>query len=313
MRVLRAKCDNGCNLVVAVLFLACGTVSQARGVTVWIDTDPSIGLPFHEVDDGFALILAFHSPEIRIAGISTTYGNASLANTTRIAQDLVTRFDRKKCKVYPGAQSRGELGRGTEATRALATAARKQHLIYIGLGPLTNLATFLRLHPELEQRIDGVIMVGGQTSDAPIRIGKNGRLSIHDANVFKDADAAAEVLKSKCPISLAPIETSIRLQITPTDLQTIRATTSGEFLYRRSRLWSWFWRHVVGQEGGPVFDVLPILAVIRPGLVSSEEHYAFVRGNRRMTIEETRKNGGRTIKIYSVFAPSALRFLRERL
>jgi hypothetical protein len=45
---------------------------HAQAGTVWIDTDVSIGSPIREVDDAFALVLAFHSPEIRIAGLSTT-------------------------------------------------------------------------------------------------------------------------------------------------------------------------------------------------------------------------------------------------
>ena len=64
----------------------------AEMTNVWIDTDPSIGVPFHEADDGFALIQAFHSPELRIRGISTSYGNAGLATTTRIAREIAGRF-----------------------------------------------------------------------------------------------------------------------------------------------------------------------------------------------------------------------------
>ena len=37
---------------------------------VWIDTDPSVEPGGHEVDDGFALIQAFHSAELIIRGIS---------------------------------------------------------------------------------------------------------------------------------------------------------------------------------------------------------------------------------------------------
>jgi inosine-uridine nucleoside N-ribohydrolase len=50
---------------------------------VWIDTDPSIGAPWREVDDAFALLLAFQSPELEIVGISSTYGNAACAEQPR--------------------------------------------------------------------------------------------------------------------------------------------------------------------------------------------------------------------------------------
>src|SRR5688572_6609634 len=66
--------------------LAAGT--EASATRVWIDTDPSIGAPYREVDDGFALVLAFHSPERKIAGLSTTYGNAKVTRATEVARDL---------------------------------------------------------------------------------------------------------------------------------------------------------------------------------------------------------------------------------
>ena len=157
------------------------------------------------------------------------------------------------------------------------------------------------------------MMVGGQTSSAPLRIGKNGRLGIHDANVFKDPDAVAEVLKSKCPISLAPIQTSIRLQITPDDLQRIRGTNSGEFLYRHTRLWSWFWRHIVGMEGGPVFDALPILALIQPDLVSSEKRYAVLNKKGALIAETTPMANGRAVRFGTALRPLAGQLLRRRM
>src|SRR5688500_18122467 len=101
---------------------------------VWIDSDVSIGSPIREVDDAYALVLAFHSPEIQIAGLSTTYGNAPLGHTTHVAQDMVRRFGAAAgasvAKVYSGARSASELGRRTEASNALAAALAKGRLTY---------------------------------------------------------------------------------------------------------------------------------------------------------------------------------------
>src|SRR5688500_5155617 len=99
---------------------------------VWIDSDVAIGSPIREVDDAYALVLAFHSPEIRIAGLSTTYGNASLAHTTHVARDIVRRFgapaNLSVTKVYSGARSASELGRRTATSNALAAALEKGRL-----------------------------------------------------------------------------------------------------------------------------------------------------------------------------------------
>src|SRR5437762_1871139 len=92
-----------------------GFVRVAAAGTVWIDTDVSIGSPIREVDDAYALVLAFHSPEIQIAGLSTTYGNAPLGHTARAARNLVRRFGRSAGltvdHVFSGAGSSSDLGR----------------------------------------------------------------------------------------------------------------------------------------------------------------------------------------------------------
>src|SRR3954469_23166191 len=120
--------------------------------TVWIDTDVSIGSPIREVDDAYALVLAFHSPELRIAGISASYGNAGLARTTRVAREMAERFGPSGVHVFAGAKSPEDRGR-TEASDALANALRRGPVTYLALGPLTNLAGFAELHPELTSRI----------------------------------------------------------------------------------------------------------------------------------------------------------------
>src|SRR5881394_171450 len=129
-----------------------GFVRVAAAGTVWIDTDVSIGSPIREVDDAYALVLALHSPELRIAGVSTSYGNAPLGHTTLAARELVQRFgvagNVRPAQVFTGARSAADLGRRSEASEGLAAALEKESVTYIALGPLTNLATFLQLHPE---------------------------------------------------------------------------------------------------------------------------------------------------------------------
>src|SRR5262245_14029203 len=89
---------------------------------VWIDTDPSVEPGGHEVDDGFALVQAFHSPELRIKGISVVFGNAELEKAFRIAEDMVRRFGPAELEVLPGAAGAHHLGEETRASQALAEA-----------------------------------------------------------------------------------------------------------------------------------------------------------------------------------------------
>ena len=266
-------------LVAAFCIVAAG---EARAQTaVWIDTDPSIGAPWREVDDAFALVLAFHSPELRIAGISTTYGNVGVRRTTTVARDLVRRFGGraqvKEGDVYAGASAPAEIDSRSPASEALAQALGRERLTYIALGPLTNLAAFLQLHPTLANRIERVVFVGGMSPGYTPRFGPTGALRIHDANVFKDPAAVRAVLASRIPIVLAPVETSSALVIDRSNaLRLQHGGTAGAFLHGRSRAWLWFWTSIVKHSGGVMFDSLAILRVARPDLVAIEPRYAHV-------------------------------------
>jgi pyrimidine-specific ribonucleoside hydrolase len=266
------------------LLLACVSdvdAISARGTTVWIDTDPAIGSPFRDVDDSFALIVAFHAAQLRIAGISTTYGNASLTRTTSVASDLAARFGQPAGitaeNVYPGAALPGDFRTPTAASEALARALRKEKLTYVALGPLTNLAAFLEQHPNLTGRFEQVIIVGGKSPGRQLAFGPTSGWRVHDANVFKDPAAARGIMSPRIPLLLAPVETSSHLILLPGELRKLgQSTGAGDFLYRRSRVWMWFWTAIVGEKGGPIFDALAVIAAARPDLVVTEKRFVTV-------------------------------------
>jgi inosine-uridine nucleoside N-ribohydrolase len=298
----------------AMFSLAC----NSRAATVWIDTDVSIGSPIREVDDAYALVLVFHSPEIRIAGLSTTYGNAPLGQTTRAARDLVKRFGRAADltvdHVYAGAGAASDLGRRSGASDALAATLQKQKITYIALGPLTNLATFLRLHPNAAKRIERVIFLGGQMSGAKLAFGPNESFHIHDANVFKDSVAAEVVLRSKIPLVLVPITTASRLLIDKTDLQNLSTSgTAGGYLASRSKIWLWFWTHIVKTKGGPIFDALAIIPMIRPALLSMSERYARMDEAGNLVVTPRLTSGARRVRYGTGFAPGTKPFVMRKI
>jgi pyrimidine-specific ribonucleoside hydrolase len=291
----------------------------ASAETVWIDTDVSIGSPIREVDDAYALILAFHSSEIRIAGVSTTYGNAPLGQTTRAAQDLVRRFGGcaglTNSDVYPGAPSPAAIGDRSAASDALAAVLEKRKVTYIALGPLTNLATFVRLHPERAHRIDRVIFLGGQVPGTTLAFGPKRSFHIHDANVFKDPAAAEAVLLSNIPVTFVPIATASNLLLDATDLRKLEESGGpANYLSRQSRIWLWFWTNIVKTKGGPIFDVVALIAATKPGLVSIEKRYAKMDevGNL-LLVRRSLTNGARPVRSCMSFAPETKDFVMRRL
>jgi inosine-uridine nucleoside N-ribohydrolase len=301
--------------LLAAIFCA-AHLTSAR--TVWIDTDVSIGSPIREVDDAYALVLAFHSPEIRIAGVSTTFGNAPLGHTTRTAQNLVRRFGGDAgltlSDVYPGARSPAAIGRRTAASDALAAVLEKRDVTYIALGPLTNLATFLRLHPERAHRIERVIFLGGQLPGTTLAFGPKRSFRIHDANVFKDPAAVEAVLRSNIPLTLVPIATASNLLVDEMDLRKLeRSNGAPNYLSRHSGIWLWFWRNIVKTEGGPIFDAVAIIPATKPELVSLEKRYARMDETGNLLVMPRLTNGSRPVRFCTSFAPKTEDFVMRRL
>ncbi len=301
-----------------VSWIVCCGVTVSSAATVWIDTDPSIGSPVREVDDAYALVLAMHSPELRIAGISTTYGNASLARTTKVARMLASSFGQPRetvPAVQPGASSARSLGQRSPATDALAAVLKRpRHLTYVALGPLTNLASFLTIHPDLASKIDRVVFVGGQTQSIPIAFGPRRSFRIHDANIFKDPAAIEIVMRAGLPMLSIPIETASGLKIEVCDLERLREDGGvGEYLARESRVWLWFWTRLVGEKGGPIFDALAIAAVLRPDLLMTEARFASAGTKHTLLVRRERTAGAHRVQFCTGFEPAIKPMVMRRL
>jgi inosine-uridine nucleoside N-ribohydrolase len=301
-----------------LLALALGLSRFVDAGTIWIDTDVSIGSPIREVDDAYALVLALHSPEIRIAGVSTSYGNAPLGQTTRAARELIRQFGTaanvRPEQVFAGATSAADLGQRTQASEALARTLEKESVTYVALGPLTNLATFLRLHPKSARKIQRVIFLGGQAQGTTLAFGPRRSFHIHDANVFKDPAAAEAVVRSNIPLTLVPIATASELLLNDENLRELeRQGGAGNYLARRSKVWLWFWTRFVKTNGGPIFDALAVVAATRPELVPTRGRYAKMDEAGNLIVTDRLTSGARGVRFATSFLPATKRFVVERL
>ena len=292
---------------------------MAGTVDVWIDTDVAIGAPWREVDDAFALLLASNSPELHVVGVSTTYGNAPLATTTTVARRVVERLgggrDRAALQVYPGAASAGAFAVRTAASDALgARLVTGSKINYIALGPLTNFATLLQLHPTLARHIERVFFLGGQSPAARLGFGPRGDFVIHDANVWKDPAAVQTTLESGIPITLVPIEIGGKLTISRSDLAELKDSgPRGAFIADRSWFWFRFWTWYVRNTGGPVFDALAVIAAATPDLVHAQERTATITPAGKLIAQELPSPGSRAVKWVDRFDPRTHDFLVGRL
>ncbi|KAI8632179.1 Inosine/uridine-preferring nucleoside hydrolase domain-containing protein [Xylariaceae sp. FL1651] len=155
-------------------------------VPLWLDCDPG-----H--DDVFAILLGAYHPGIRLLGVSTVHGNASLDKTTNNALSVLLAIGKHdSIRVYPGASKaleratvhataiHGESGldgttllppparsaletsvSAVEAMAAALSACKPGTAWIVATGALTNVATLFAAHPELRAHVAGLSIMGG--------------------------------------------------------------------------------------------------------------------------------------------------------
>jgi inosine-uridine nucleoside N-ribohydrolase len=196
---------------------------------IHIDTDPGL-------DDLLALALALASPEVRLEGITTVAGNASLDAVTENARRFLALVD-LDIPLGRGATGPLSLGRvsaenvhGPDGRRGIALPDPKtgrgniltarevlrRSLVdrrvdcLVALGPLTNLAALLREEPELASEVE-IIWMGGT-------LGAGNVTPLAEFNAYADPEAAAIVLGSGCPLRVIGLDVTTQVYVRSGDI-----------------------------------------------------------------------------------------------
>jgi inosine-uridine nucleoside N-ribohydrolase len=197
------------------------TMSITRPHKVIFDTDPG-------VDDAMALYYALAHPAIEVVGITTTFGNVSVEQAATNALYLtaiagidvpVTQGVAKpwvKASEAPPDFIHGDDGLGNLVTRQDTTntldprpsaqfivdMARAQpgEITLVAVGPLGNLATALKLAPELPSLLREVILMGGTVLEP-------GNVSpVAEANIWNDPHAADLVFTAGWKLTMVGLD-----------------------------------------------------------------------------------------------------------
>ena len=192
---------------------------------VIIDCDPG-----H--DDAMALLLALASPELEVAAVTTVAGNQTIdkvtGNAIRILmwhRHAIFRWLRgrtARSSTRPGGRRRPRRDRARRAraarpvTRAGADPRRRADgadaarapATLIPVGPLTNVALFLRPHPELTHRIEQVVLMGGAIGLGNVTPGA-------EFNIWVDPEAAQRVFASGLELTMVGLDVTHRAMLSP--------------------------------------------------------------------------------------------------
>jgi inosine-uridine nucleoside N-ribohydrolase len=243
----------------------------APSTAVWIDTDPAVGVPDRDVDDGFALLQAFHSPELALRGVSVVFGNAPLAQAWPIGLRIVGGFGPRGLRAYRGAAKADDLGVENAATRALAAALKREPLVILVLGPATNVATVIRNQPALRSRIVRIVAVAGRRPGQRFTTGTTNPRGHRDFNFEQDPEAFRVLLGSGVPLTLAPFEISSKVWLKTAELDAIaRAGVKTQWIVAPARRWLAFWGRTFAVDGFNPFDTLAVARITSPSQLTCE-------------------------------------------
>lgn len=256
------------HLTVALLAMAAEPVEASSPVDVWLDVDTANGVG--DVDDGLMVIQAFHSPEVKIRGLSVVFGNTTLEQAVPIARTIVERFGPLGLEIYPGAASAEALGEETAATRALAAALKERPLTILAVGPVTNIGSLLKLHPELAERIERIIMVAARRPGQRFVSSATQARPHRDFNFELDPSAMQVILDTQIPLVFAPWEVSSHVWIGREELaQLKRSGGSGAWIAETSEYWIAMWEANITPRGFNPFDTLALGWVTHPELIDT--------------------------------------------
>ena len=238
---------------------------------VWMDVDPAVLRGGNEPDDGLALLQAFHSSELTIRGVSVVFGNSALDVGYPNGSEIVARFGPDDLRVYKGAASNAELGQENDATQALQAALREEPLTILALGPVTNVATVLKNHPELSTRVEEIIVVAGRRPGQTFVLGKGGG-PLMDMNFEYDSEGMRILLDSGAPIVLAPFEISSKTPLPEKDIERFAAESElADFFLEPLRDYvDWYDEHFEVRAIFP-FDTLAVAYLTSPAWIACDD------------------------------------------
>ncbi|WP_029040595.1 nucleoside hydrolase [Cucumibacter marinus] len=254
-----------------------------------IDTDPG-------QDDAVAILLALASPEeLDVLGIVTVAGNVELNQTTRNALQTVELSGRTDVPVYAGCARpmrqplitakyvHGDTGLDGPDLPAPQMKAEEQHgvdfiiealrsnpantVTLCTLGPLTNIGMAFVKAPDIVERVERIVMMGG----AYFEVGNTTPAA--EFNIYVDPEAADLVMRSGVPITLATLDVTHKVLTTKDHLEQIRAigkraaTATVEMLDFFER----FDREKYGWDGGPLHDPCVIAWLLKPELFGGRD------------------------------------------
>lgn len=197
---------------------AAGAAPPGAPQKIILDTD--IG---DDIDDAYALALVASAPDVRLLGVTTTFGQTR--ERAELAAKLLHVMGRDDVPVRAGRRGPNKIGRQYEwvhgyTSRALleepaADFLKRQidaapgEITLVAIGALVNLGDLLTKYPETKTKIKRVVIMGGA-----VYVGYNYQPPpTPEWNIKCDPVAARTLFDSGVPVVMAGLEVTAMMQL----------------------------------------------------------------------------------------------------
>lgn len=301
-----------------------------------IDCDPG-------VDDAIALLLALASPdEFDLRGITTVAGNVPLALTQYNARRIAQLAQRLDVPIYGGCPRpvlrapvtaehvHGQTGLDGAELPEPTQPLQPQHAVSFlvdqcqtapapitlaTLGPLTNLAVALIQAPEIAEKIDQVVTMGGA-------LGRGNVTPNAEFNLYADPHAARIVVEARLNLTLIPLDVTHQVITTPERLAALEAlgTPVGQAASGLLRYYGQRESECYGVAGAPLHDPCVMAYLLQPDLFSGRPMHLAIETDSPLCLGRTVANPNisedrpaNATVLESADAPGFYQLLTERL
>jgi purine nucleosidase len=243
-----------------------------------LDTD--IGT---DVDDAMAVVLSAVSPEIKVEGITTVYGDVDLR--ARMVVKILKCLGRQDIPVFAGIREvllrnreiwwLGHEGEGLLEPEDENLTYEKKHAVdfiietvmsnpgeitIVPIGPLTNIAIAIAREPKVACNVKKITLMGGVA-----RIGSNAsELDYFEHNISRDPESASIVFSSGAPITMVGLDVTRKVLMYEKDVDRLEKT--GDYinlaLAQMVRHWLEWYKH----DFTAMNDPLAVAMVFQPDL-----------------------------------------------
>ena len=259
--------------------------SHDNRLKIIIDTDPG-------QDDAVAILLALASERLDVLGITAVAGNVPLALTEKNARKICELARKPGTRVFAGAKTpmerplvtaeyvHGKSGldgpvlpepdmplqplHGVDFIVETLLAEPAGEVTLCTLGPLTNIGLALQQAPQIAERVQQIVMMGGGFFEG-------GNVTpAAEFNIYVDPEAASIVFGSGIPIVMMPLDVTHKVLTTRARLDRIGKLGSpvSRAVVELLDFFERFDEQKYGTDGGPLHDPTVIAWLLKPELFS---------------------------------------------